>query len=214
MGLRLAAGALHGGSSRGWFRASLDSDPGDRHRRTAVALASSDRRCLRGARARTGVAGVGDPADDQRGAAVALVRSRRGTHVRSGGPCWRRGFRARPLPPARLRWFSWRRGRPPARTYGRTRLFGRAPEHPSARSPSTRRSYLRVGPERFDQGLRRACSAYSAIPDGSIVVPAGATLLHAVVGSRLEHTLGVPIHDIATSAELQRWSERRTHRGS
>jgi hypothetical protein len=56
--------------------------------------------------------------------------------------------------------------------------------------------------ERFDQGLRRACSAYSAIPEGSIVVPAGATLLHAVVGSQLQRSLGVPIHDAATSAEL------------
>jgi hypothetical protein len=56
--------------------------------------------------------------------------------------------------------------------------------------------------ERFDQGLRRACSAYSAIPDGSVVVPAGATLLHAVVGSQLERRLADPIHEAATAAEL------------
>ena len=57
--------------------------------------------------------------------------------------------------------------------------------------------------ERRNQAFWGDCAGYSMIPDGSVVVPAGATLLHAVVGSNLQRALAAPLASVSSAAELE-----------
>src|SRR5262249_37682299 len=56
--------------------------------------------------------------------------------------------------------------------------------------------------QRNAQAFRQKCAGYASIPDGAVVAPAGATLLHAVVGSNLQHVLTDPVPAVTSAAEL------------